>query len=258
MTHGSLSTPSPREQRVDASFSTTAAAAESRGTHPRACSPPVEGAASAAGSAPSSGTTSGSRHAVEVDRVQLRSNAGANRHAALQTRARVTRAAAAAAGEVRDRQGSRTRSVVGRPPAGRREARAPSRQHSARNNCADASRSSRRSRTRPPGPPPRSERCSSSNAPPPSRPARSMERRTASRRISDFRATLHRARSGAVGAVRELPGAGIGAREPGFCRRGFCGCGGAPRFSRRARGSTDHTFARDSLAPSLSPMRPCL
>ena len=36
--------------------------------------------------------------------MQLRSNAGANRHAALQTRARVTRAAAAAAGELRDRQ----------------------------------------------------------------------------------------------------------------------------------------------------------
>ena len=77
--------------------------------------------------------------------------------------------------------GSRTRSVLGRPPAGRREARGPSRQHSARNNCADASRSSRRSRTRPPGPPPRSELCSSSNAPPPSRPGRSMERCTASR-----------------------------------------------------------------------------
>ena len=43
-------------------------------------------------------------HAVEVDCAQLRLNAGANRHAALQTRARVTRAAAAAAGELRDRQ----------------------------------------------------------------------------------------------------------------------------------------------------------
>jgi hypothetical protein len=53
MTHGSLSTPSPREQRVDASFSTSAAAAEPRGTL-HAPPPPAEGAASAAGSAPSS------------------------------------------------------------------------------------------------------------------------------------------------------------------------------------------------------------
>ena len=48
-----MSTPSPTEKSVDASFSTTAAAAESRGTLHEP-PPPAEGAASAAGSAPSS------------------------------------------------------------------------------------------------------------------------------------------------------------------------------------------------------------
>ena len=168
-----------RAERVDASFSTTAAAAESRGTLHEP-PPPAEGAASAAGSAPSSAPRGararggGRPRAIALERRRKSpcrlADARTGHPCGRRRRGRVARP-----------PGSRTRSVLGRPPAGRLEARAPSRQHSARNNCADASLSSRRSRTRPPGPPPRSERCSSSNAPPPRRLVRPSERRAARR-----------------------------------------------------------------------------
>ena len=95
-----MSTPSPTEQSASTRRSRPRRRRPSRGARPRAA------AARRGRRLPPAAPRHHEElvHAVEVDRVQLRSNAGANRHAALQTRARVTRAAAAAAGELRDRQ----------------------------------------------------------------------------------------------------------------------------------------------------------
>ena len=130
-----------QSRRVDASFSTTAAAAESRGTlhepPPPAEAPPRPPAAPA----PRARARGGGRpRAIALERRRKSPCRLADAHGP---------SVAAAAGELGDRQDLAHAASL-EAPAGRLEARAPSRQHSARNNCADASLR-RGGRPRPPG-----------------------------------------------------------------------------------------------------------